>query len=99
MNAIVSEPLPPPTTRKERGLEIADELVLERIPVVATFEETNAILRLSRASANRMVRLGTYPVPEMLPRLDERRRYAGEDILAEIRRRAKYGREPRRRTR
>lgn len=93
------EPLPPPTTRQERGLEIADDLVLERIPVVCTLEEANAILRISRSSAARMRKLGTYPIPEMTPPIDDRPRFAGEDILAEIRRRAQYGRLPKRRGR
>lgn len=84
--------IPPPSTLAERGLEIADDLVLERIPAVCTFDEANAILRISRTSANRMRRAGTYPIPQLDWSPDERPRFAGEDLLAFIRSRRAFGR-------
>lgn len=90
--------IPPPKTRRDQGLELADEFVLERIPAVAGFVQCCKVLAISRSSAYRMRRDGTFPVPEMSPPFpDNKPRFAGEAILAEIRRRARNGREPRRR--
>lgn len=77
--------------------EIEAEIAVEKIPAVATLEECSSILKISRTAAWRMRQDGTFPVPEMEPRFpDNKPRFAGEDILAEIRRRARNGREPRR---
>jgi hypothetical protein len=62
----------------------ADELI-ERIPPVCTLEETCEILRMSRRNADRLRKLGAFPVPEMQPPFDDRPRFSGEDILAAIR--------------
>jgi hypothetical protein len=82
------------TAAGEQAMTRTDELI-ERVPIVCTFDEANRFLRLSRSTGEKLRRLGCYPVPEMQPAFDDRPRFSGEDILAAIRSRSDFGRSKR----
>jgi hypothetical protein len=56
----------------------------EPIPAICTIEDICRLLRLSESQFFALRRLGTFPIPEHLPRLDRRPRFKGEHVKAYI---------------
>lgn len=50
------------------------------IPAVCTIPEVCRLLKISRAQFFALRQQGTFPIPEILPRLDRRPRFSGDAI-------------------
>jgi hypothetical protein len=76
---------------------MADSLdaLVGKIDPVCTLDEVCAVLKMSRRNANRLRKIGAFPVPEMQPAFDDRPRFSGEDVIAAIRARSDYGKSKR----
>jgi hypothetical protein len=63
------------------GPTVADEIKL-----ISFDEDLDVLLDVKPRTRRLMQKLGTWPIPKILPRLDRRRRYAKRDVEAYLNR-------------